>query len=239
MRRALYLVAIASLAVTAVLALVSAGFVTAQLLDPRYPSDARVSSWVDEGLGWVEAGLLFALAALRLRARPGDAWIAASLGAIVIAITSINANHVPDGVRVAVAIAGALAPWPAIMYPPSVARTALVAANLAFIAVAPLIARVIELPFWLRTFQPIDPLQLPEWLANRPLEWPWVLAVAPVAFGALEPPRECCTAAPLYTPLFVIVPAALVGLAVWYTGRRGLMREYEWHGPAGRATRRG
>jgi len=238
-RRALYLVAIAALAVAGVLAFAAAGFVTVQLLDPRYPSDARVSSWLYEGLGWVEAALLFGLAALRLRMRPADAWIAASLGAIVIAITSINANQVPDGVRVAVAVAGALAPWPAIVYPPSIARTAFAAANLAFVAVAPLVSGAIELPFWLRTFQPIDPLRLPDWLANRPIEWPWVLAVAPVAFGALEPPRECCTVAPLYSPLFIVVPAALIGFAVWYSGRRGPVREYGWHGPAGRATRRG
>lgn len=239
MRRALYFVAIAALAVAGVLSFVSAGFVTIQLLDPIYPSDVRVSSWLYEGLGWVEAALLFGLAAARLRARPADAWIAASLGAIVIAITSINANHVPDGVRVAVAIAGALAPWPAIVYPPSIARTAFVAANLAFVAVVPVVAGATELPFWLRTFQPIDPLRLPEWLVNRPLEWPWILAVAPVAFGALEPPRECCTVAPLYTPLLIIVPAALIGLAVWYGGRRRSEKPYGWHGPAGRATRRG
>ena len=149
-----------------------------------------------------------------MRTRPADAWIASSLGAIVIAITSINANQVPDGVRVAVAIAGALAPWPAIAYPPSLARSAFVAANLAFIAIAPLVAAAIELPFWLRTFQPIDPLRLPEWLANRPLEWPWLLVVAPVAFGAFQPPQECCTAAPLYTPLLIVVPAAIIGMVI-------------------------
>jgi hypothetical protein len=232
-------VAVGALAVAGILAIVSAGFVTVQLLDPRYPGDARVSSWLYEGLGWVEAALLFGLAAVRLRTGPADAWIAASLGAIVIGIASINANYVPDGVRVAVAIAGALAPWPAIVYPVSITRTAFVAANLAFIAVAPLIAAAVELPFWLRTFQPIDPLRLPEWLANRPLEWPWILAVAPVAFGALEPPRECCTVAPLHTPLFIFGPAALIGLAVWYGGRRRPKQTRGWHGPAGRATRRG
>jgi hypothetical protein len=157
----------------------------------------------------------------------------------VIAITSINANHVPDSVRVAVAIAGSLAPWPAIVYPASITRTAFVAANLAFVAAAPLIAAAVELPFWLRTFQPIDPMRLPEWVANRPLEWPWILAVAPVAFGALEPPRECCTVAPLHTPLFIFGPAALIGLAVWYGGRRRPKQTRGWHGPAGRATRRG
>lgn len=239
MHRALYLVAMVALALAAVLTLVSAGFVTVQLFDPRYPGDVRISSWIYEGLGWVEAALLFGLAAVRLRVRPADAWIVACLGAIVIAITSINANHVPDGVRVAVAVAGALAPWPAIIYPPSIARTAFVAVNLAFVAVAPLVSMASELPFWLRTFQPIDPLRLPEWLANRPLEWPWILAVAPVAFGALEPPRECCTVAPLHNPLLIIVPSALIGAAVWYSGRRKPAREYEWHGPAGRATRRG
>src|SRR3981081_4174462 len=117
----------AALAVAGVLAIVSAGFVTVHLLDPRYPSDARVSTWLYEGLGWVEAALLFGLAAGRLRTGPADAWIAASLGAVVIAITSINANHVPDSVRVAVAIAGALAPWLAIVYPLSITRTAFVA----------------------------------------------------------------------------------------------------------------
>ena len=214
MRRAVSLVAIAALAIAGALAFVSAGFVTIHLLDPRYPSDARISSWVYEGLGWVEAAVLFGLAAIRVRTRPADAWIASSLGAIVIAITSINANQVPDGVRVAVAIAGALAPWPAIAYPPSLARSAFVAANLAFIAIAPLVAAAIELPFWLRTFQPIDPLRLPEWLANRPLEWPWLLVVAPVAFGAFQPPQECCTAAPLYTPLLIVVSAAIIGMVI-------------------------
>jgi hypothetical protein len=237
--RALSLVAIAALATAGALALVSAGFVTSQLLDPRYPSGARISSWVYEELGWVEAALLFGLASVRLRTRSADARIAASLGAIVIAITSINANQVPDSVRVAVAIAGALAPWPAIAYPPSIARSAFVAANLAFVAVAPLVAAKIELPFWLRAFEPIDPLRLPEWLADRPLEWPWVLAVAPVAFGAFQPPEECCIAAPLYTPLVVVVPAAMIGMVIWYRGRRRAEQTYGWHGPAGIATRRG
>ena len=238
MRRAVSLVAIAALAIAGALALVSASFVTIHLLDPRYPSDARISSWVYEGLGWVEAAVLFGLAAIRVRTRPADAWIASSLGAIVIAITSINANQVPDGVRVAVAMAGALAPWPAIAYPPSIARSAFVAANLAFIAVAPVIAAAVELPFWLRTFDPIDPLRLPEWLANRPLEWPWVLAVAPVAFGTLQPPQECCTGAPLYTPLLIVVPAAIIGMVIWSRGRRP-EQTYGWRGPAGSATRRG
>ena len=239
MRRAVSIVAIAALAIAGTLALVSAGFVTIHLLDPRYPSDARISSWVYEGLGWVEAALLFGLAAVRLRTRPADAWIASSLGAIVIAIMSINANQIPDSVRVAVGIAGTLAPWPVIAYPPSIARSAFVAANLAFIAVAPLVAAAIELPFWLRTFEPIAPSQLPEWLANRPLEWPWVLAVAPVAFGAFQPPPECCTVAPLYTPLLILVPAAIIGIVVWYRGRHRLEQAYAWHGPAGNATRRG
>ncbi len=57
MRRAVSLVAIAALAIAGALALVSAGFVTIHLLDPRYPSDARISSWVYEGLGWVEAAV--------------------------------------------------------------------------------------------------------------------------------------------------------------------------------------
>jgi len=238
-RRTLYLVAIAALAIAGTLAFVSASFVTIHLLDPRYPTDARISSWVYEGLGWVEAALLFGLAAVRLRTRPADAWTTAALAAIVIAITSINANQVPDGVRVAVAIAGALAPWPAIAYPPSIARSAFVSTNLTFIAVAPVVAAAIELPFWLRTFQPIDPLQLPEWLANRPLEWPWVLAVAPIAFGAFQPAQECCSVAPLYTPLLIFVPAAIIGIVVWYRGLRRPERTYGWHGPAGSATRRG
>jgi hypothetical protein len=238
-RRVLYVLAIAGLAVAGVLAFVSAGFVAVQLLDPRYPSDARIPSWINEGLGWVVGALLFVLAALRLRTRPADAWVAASLGAIVIAIASINANLVPDGVRVAVAIAGALAPWPAIVYPPSITRTAFVAANLAFVVVAPVVVAAIELPFWLRTFQPIDPLRLPEWLANRPIEWPWVLVVAPVAFGALEPPRGCCVGAPLHSSLLIVVPAALIGLVIWYYGRHRPQSQYAWHGPAGRATRRG
>ena len=240
MHRTVYLIAVVTLVIAGSLAFASASFATLHALDPRGPAELRLFSWLADAAPWTVGALLFWLAATRLRARPVDAWVAASIAAIVITIASINGHSVPDSLLVAAAIVCALAPWFAIVSPPSAARLLLVVTNLVFIVAAPAIAGAIALPFWLRTFQPIDPLRLPEWLSSRPLEWPWILPVAPVAFGFLiDEPTECCVAAPAHSSLFVVVPAVLFGVVIWYRGRRRLEQPYAWHGPAGRATRRG
>jgi hypothetical protein len=47
------------------------------------------------------------------------------------------------------------------------------------------------------------------------------VAVAPFAFGFLVgAPTECCVGAPLHSSLFIVVPAAVVGLVIWHYGRR-------------------
>jgi hypothetical protein len=231
--------AVSVLVIAGGVAFAAASFVTLHVLGSPFPLDLRLSIWITEGVGWTVGALLFWLAAARLGGRPMDAWAAAILAAIVISITSINAHSVPEALLVAAAIVCALAPWFAIALPPSPGRLLFVIANLALILAAPAIARVIELPFWLRTFQPIDPLRLPDWLSSRPLEWPWIVAVAPFAYGFLVgAPTECCVSAPLHSSLFVVMPAALIGLVIWFYGRRQHEKPYGWQGPAGRATRR-
>ncbi|HEV8535104.1 MAG TPA: hypothetical protein VGR87_05205 [Candidatus Limnocylindria bacterium] len=240
MRRASYLSAVAALALAGVLALAAAAFASAHALDPVLPVDVRVLLVVHEAAHWAVGGALFVLAAARLGRRPADAWIASALGAVVITVASFNAQSVPPPLLLAAAIAGAAAPWPAILLPPALARSLLVIANLALIGMAPVLAGPLALPFWLRTFAPIDPLTIPTWLANLPLQWPWIVAGAPVLFGVLDSgPAGCCAVVPVHSHLLVTVPAAVVGSFVWYGGRRRHEAPYAWHGPAGKATRRG
>ncbi len=201
--------------------------------------DLRLAVFLSETASWFVAAALFFLAAARLRGRPLDAWIAAVLAAVLIAIASVNPS-VPGPLALATTIAGALAPWFAILFPPSRRRLVFVCLNLALIVAAPAIAGVVELPHWLRTFAPIDPLTIPSWLHALPLQWPWIVLAAPFAYGFLmNIPTECCVSGPFIAPIFAYLPAALIGLAVWYGGRHRSEEPYGWHGPAGRATRRG
>ena len=209
-------------------------------LDPIFSPGDRAALWLRYGAHWVVGAVLFLLAAARVRGRPGDARVAATLAGIVVALASFDAQGIPFGLALAATLAGALAPWSAFLAAPSASRTFFVVANLAVIAAAPAIAALIALPWWLRRFAPIDPLTIPEWLASRPLQWPWIVGAAPVAFGFLvNEPKECCVGIPVNSPLLLVVPAAIVGFAVWQSGRRRPAVPIVRHGPAGSATRRG
>ena len=237
MRRPLYLAAIAALLVAGSLSFASAVFASLHALDPVFPAELRLPLWINDATGWTVGAVLFFLAGARLGGRPMDARVAAVLAAVVITVASFNPQSVPRGLALAATIAGPLAPWFAIAFPPSPARVLLVAANLALIVTAPVIAAATALPWWLRTFAPIDPLTIPAWLSTRPLQWPWIVAAAPVLFDVT--PHDCCVGIPVNTPLLVVVPAAIVGIVIWYRGRRKPEAPSGWHGPAGRATRRG
>jgi hypothetical protein len=207
-------------------------------MDPMRNLDLPVASWIVRPLGWTIAGLLFALAAVRLGGRPVDAWIAAPLGAIIVSIVSFSAPDIPPAILLPASVASALAPWLAIAFPPSPWRALLVGCNLALIVAADFLVSALGLPTWLARFVPIDPEALPPWLLTLPLDWPWKVLAAPILFGSFAgPPLECC--GPVNSPLYVIVPATVIGLVIWYRGRRRLEAPHGWHGPAGRATRRG
>jgi len=236
-RRASYLAGVAALLVAGALALGSATFATSHALDPVFAAALRLSLWLHDAAGWTVGAALFVLAAARLGGRPMDAWVAAILAAVVITVASFNPHSVPRGLALAATITGALAPWFAISFPPAIARLLFAAANLALIVAAPVIAAAAELPWWLRSFAPIDPLTIPAWLASRPLQWPWILIAAPVLFDVT--PHDCCVVIPANTPLLVVVPAAIVGFVIWFRGRRRPDSPIAWHGPAGRTTRRG
>lgn len=77
--------------------------------------DLRLAVFLSETASWFVAAALFFLAAARLRGRPLDAWIAAVLAAVLIAIASVNPS-VPGPLALATTIAGALAPWFAILF---------------------------------------------------------------------------------------------------------------------------
>lgn len=236
----LALVGTAALALTFALAFAAAAFATVPALDLRMPAEIRLGLWVRDAAHWTVAAGLFLLAAVRLRDRPGDAWLAAVLGAIVITVASVNAHAVPRGLLLAATIAGALAPWLSLAYPPSRGGFAVVGANLAVIAALPLLATLVDLPFWLKTFVTIDPLTIPAWLAALPLQWPWIVVAAPVTFDAFGlGPEGCCRLAPSYPALFLYGPAALIGLVIWVGGRGRTETEPGLHGRAGSALRRG
>ena len=96
------------------------------------------------------------------------------------------------------------------------------------------------------TFHALDPvfsaeLRFSLWLSDAP-GWTvgaalFLVAAAPVLFDVT--PHECCVGIPVFSPLLVVVPAAIVGIVIWYRGRRRPEAPIAWHGPAGRATRRG
>ena len=228
---------VAALSVAGTLALGSAMFATSHALDPVFSADLRLSLWLHDSAGWAVGGGLFFLAAARLGGRPLDAWVAAIFAAVVITVASFNPHSVPGRLALAATIAGALAPWFAIAFPPSPARALFVVANLALIVAGPTIAVATALPWWLRTFAPIDPLTIPAWLNTRPVQWPWILLAAPVLFDVA--PHDCCVGIPVFSPLLVVVPAAIGGFVIWYRGRRRPDAQVALHGPAGRATRRG
>jgi hypothetical protein len=236
-RRTLLVAAVGAQLVAGLLALAAGVFAT-QSTD-GLPADLRLADFLSETASWYVGAALFFLAAGRLRGRPLDAWIATVLAAVLIAIASVNPS-VPGRLALAATIAGALAPWLAILFPPSRRRAIFVSLNLALIVAAPAISGVIELPHWLRTFAPIDPLTIPSWLRALPLQWPWIVVAAPIAYGFLiKTSTECCVAGPFIPPIVAYLPAALIGLLIWYGGRRRSETAYGWHGPAGRATRRG
>jgi len=237
MRRPLLIAGVAAQLLAGLLALTS-GVLATQVTDPL-PADLRIAMFLSETASWFVGAALFFLAAARLRGRPLDAWITAVLAAVLIAIASVNPS-VPGPVALAATITGALAPWFAILFPPSRRRLVFVSLNLALIVAAPAIAGVIELPHWLRTFAPIDPLKIPPWLRALPLQWPWIVLGAPISYGFLiNKSTECCVSGPFLPPIVAYVPAALIGVFIWYGGRRRAEEPYGWHGPAGRATRRG
>jgi hypothetical protein len=236
-RRTLLIAAAGAQLVAGLLALAAGVFAT-QLTAPLH-TDLRIAVFLSETATWYVGAALFFLATARLRGRPLDAWIAAVLAAVLIAIASVNPS-VPGSVALAATIAGALAPWLAILFPPSRRRLVFVSLNLALIVAAPAIAGVVELPHWLRTFAPIDPLTIPSWLHALPLQWPWIVLAAPIVYGfLLNTPTACCVAGPFIAPIFAYLPAAVIGVLIWYGGRRRSEKPYGWHGPAGRATRRG
>jgi len=236
-RRALLVAAVAAQLVAGLLAL-AAGVVATQATS-GLPADLRLADFLSETASWYVGAALFLLAAARLRARPLDAWVAAMLAAVMIAIASVNPS-VPGPLALAATIAGALAPWLAIVFPLSLRRLVFVALNLGFIVAMPAIANVVELPHWLRTFAPIDPLTIPSWLRALPLQWPWIVLAAPITYGFLiNTSTECCVSGPFIPPIVAYLPAAVIGAIIWYEGRRRSEKPYGWHGPAGRATRRG
>jgi hypothetical protein len=223
--------------VAGLLALAAGVFAT--LSTGPLPADLRIAELLSEAASWYVGAALFFLAAARLGGRPLDAWIVAALAAVLIAIASVNPS-VPGPLALAATIAGALAPWLAVLFPPSWRRLFFVSLNLAFILAASAIGGVIELPFWLRTFAPIDPLTIPSWLKALPLQWPWIVVAAPIVYGFLiNNSTECCVAGPFIPPIVAYLPAAIIGVIIWYGGRRRSEKPYGWHGPAGRATRRG
>ena len=234
MRGPFYLTAVGSLVLASVLALAAAGFATAHVL--LIPDDLRIGLWLHDAAGWTVGAALFFLAAARLAHRPVDAWIAAIAAAVVVTVASFNPLSVPRTLALAATIAGALAPWPALAVPPSRRGLVFVGLNLAFVVAAPSIAEIVPLPWWLRGFAPIDPLTIPSWLSTRPLQWPWILVAAPVAFGA---PAGCCAALPASSPLWITAPAALLGFVIWYGGRGRPRVPVGRRGPAGSAMRRG
>ena len=233
MRGLFYLAAVGSLVLASALALAAAAFATSQIL--LIAADVRVGVWFHDAAGWTVGAALFLLAALRLRRRPVDTWPAAIAAALVVTVASFNPRVAPT-LALAATTAGALAPWPALAFPPSRRSLAFVVLNLAFIAAAPTIGALVPLPWWLRGFAPIDPLTIPSWLATRPLQWPWIVAAAPVVFGA---PHDCCTGLPVGSPLWITVPAAIFGVVIWYGGRRRPEVPIARRGPAGSAMRRG
>jgi len=236
MRRPLLITGVAAQLLAGLLTLTSGAFAT-QVTDPL-PADLRIAVFLSETASWFVGAALFFLAAARLRGRPLDAWIAAVLAAVLIAMASVNPS-VPGPLAVAATIAGALAPWFAILFPPSRRRLVFVSLNPALIVAAPAIAGVIELPHWLRRFAPIDPLTIPPWLRALPLQWPWIVLAAPISYGFLiNKSTECCVSGPFLPPIVAYLPAALIGVLMWYGGRRRAEEPYGWHGPAGRATRR-
>jgi hypothetical protein len=235
--RTLLIAALAAQLVAGLLALASGVFATVST--DRLPADLRLAIFLSETACWYVGAALFFLAAARLRWRPPDAWAAAVLAAIVIAVASVN-PAVPGPLALAATIAGALAPWLAILFPPSRRRLIFVSLNLALIVAAPAIAGVLQLPHWLRTFAPIDPLTIPSWLRALPLQWPWIVPAAPIAYGFLiNNSTECCVSGPFLPPIVAYLPAAVIGAIIWFEGRRRSEKPYGWHGPAGRATRRG
>lgn len=237
MRRILLIAAVGAQLVAGLLALAAGVFAT-QLTAPL-PVDLRLAVFLSETACWYVGAALFFLAAARLPGRPLDAWIAAVLAAVLIAVASVNPS-VPGPLALAATIAGALAPWFAILFPPSRRRLVFVSLNLALIVAVPAIVGVVELPFWLRTFAPIDPLTIPAWLQALPLQWPWIVLAAPIVYGfLLDIPTECCVVGPFIPPIVAYLPAAVIGAIIWYGGRRRADEPYGWHGPAGRATRRG
>ena len=213
MRGPFYLAAFGSLVLASVLAVAAAGFAAAHEL-PR-PNDLRIGLWLHDA---------------------ADAWVAAFAAAVVVTGASFNPLSVPRTLALAATIAGALAPWPALAFPPSRRGLAFVVLNLAFVVAAPWIAQIVPFPWWLRGFAPIDPLTIPSWLSARPLQWPWIVVAAPVVFGA---PAGCCAALPASSPVWITAPAALLGFVIWYGGRGRPRVPVGRRGPAGSAMRRG
>jgi hypothetical protein len=209
-----YLVARAVLFGGGILALTSVPFT----MDPLRNIDLPLVAWLTRPAGWSVAGFLLILAGFRLRDRPMDAWIVAPLAAILITIVSFFEVTLPPALLLSATVAGVLAPWFAVAFPLSVWRGLFVGANLAVIVAADRLVTVFGLPHWLTTFVPIDPEAVPSWLLTLPLDWPWKVAAAPILFGSLEGPVECC--GPVNSPLYAVVPAALAGLVIWYRGRR-------------------
>ena len=234
MRGPFYLAAFGSLVLASVLAVAAAGFATAHELPS--PNDLRIGLWLHDAAGWTVGAALFLLAATRLARRPVDAWVAAFAAAVVVTGASFNPLSVPRTLALAATIAGALAPWPALAFPPSRRGLAFVVLNLAFVVAAPWIAQIVPFPWWLRGFAPIDPLTIPSWLSARPLQWPWIVVAAPVVFGA---PAGCCAALPASSPVWITAPAALLGFVIWYGGRGRPRVPVGRRGPAGSAMRRG
>ena len=234
MRGPFYLAAFGSLVLASVLAVAAAGFATAHELPS--PNDLRIGLWLHDAAGWTVGAALFLLAATRLARRPVDAWVAAFAAAVVVTGASFDPLSVPRTLALAATIAGALAPWPTLAFPPSRRGLVFVVLNLAFVVAAPWIAQIVPLPWWLRGFAPIDPLTIPSWLSARPLQWPWIVVAAPVVFGA---PAGCCAALPASSPVWITAPAALLGFVIWYGGRGRPRVPVGRRGPAGSAMRRG